>query len=103
MKAVRYLTSLVGFAVGAGMVFAAPQPDAQPGDIFKEYKELTSQPNATGMLRVGGQLDYGGHNRPAGNFDLTDAVRAEVIIEKVLCHGDSRTPTCSPHSIHQRK
>jgi hypothetical protein len=48
---------------------------------------VATQVSADGALRVGGRLDYGGSaiNRPH-DFDLTHATRAEVAIEKLLCH-----------------
>lgn len=69
---------------GPGPTGAFPGPE--PGDVFREYT------NSLSMLRVGGSLDYGGKTYSKylalnGDFDLADATRAEVIIEKVLCHG----------------
>ena len=81
----RFITSLViVFAVfGQNPVSAQPQPS----DLFREYSWANSNGDAGGSLRVGGKLDYGGGpiNLPH-TVDLEHAIRAEVVIEKLLCH-----------------
>jgi hypothetical protein len=75
----------------------------QPGDIFREYIWVTPEGNNSSYLRVGGKLDYGvkqkiypdikfsGRNIPLGHIiDLNKAIKAEVVIEKVLCHFGTR-------------
>jgi hypothetical protein len=73
----------------AGMALAVAGP--VPGDIFREYKWTNSGGDAGGALRVGGQYDYGGHDITVPHsIDLTDAVKAEVNVEKILCHDNTR-------------
>jgi hypothetical protein len=68
---------------------AAAQP--QPGDVFREYAWANPQGNAGGSLRVGGKLDYGGGAIPFPHaLDLEHATRAEVVVEKLLCHDGTR-------------
>ncbi|MEM1136630.1 MAG: hypothetical protein AAGI07_12405 [Bacteroidota bacterium] len=75
-----------------------------PGDIFREYSWSTpeEEPFAK-FLRVGGKLDYNNYPEKlpenslkegfiafSGIIDLTNAVKAELTIEKMLCHEDTR-------------
>ncbi len=66
-------------------ILAAPKP----GDIFSQYTlDLNNHPlSPNGFLRVGVNKQYHGTNidMPA-NFDLDDAVRAEVVVEKNESH-----------------
>jgi hypothetical protein len=63
----------------------------QPGDLFREYTWMHASGDAGGSLRVGGRLDYGGGPIPwPQTFDLEHAVRAEIVIEKLLCHEGTR-------------
>jgi hypothetical protein len=69
-----------------------PQPlRPRPGDLFREYTWMHATGDAGGSLRVGGRLDYGGGpiHWPQ-TFDLEHAVRAEIVIEKLLCHEGTR-------------
>ena len=71
----------------ASAVLAQPKP----GDVFREYLWTKTDGDAGGALRVGGRLGYGGG--PVAltqDLDLTDATRAEVVIEKLLCHDGTR-------------
>jgi len=65
-------------------VEASSQPI--PGDVFREYKWYKIDGNAGGSLRVGGRLGYEGSITLEHEFDLEDAIKAEVVIEKILCH-----------------
>lgn len=79
-----------------------PQP--KPGDIFREYVWTTpDKPGNQKFLRVGGKLDYrmapgnikdirltGGNIPLDADIDLRNAVRAEIMVEKVLCHTGTR-------------
>jgi hypothetical protein len=69
-----------------------PEPlRPRPGDLFREYTWMHATGDAGGSLRVGGRLDYGGGPIPwPWTFDLEHAVRAEVVIEKLLCHEGTR-------------
>ncbi len=71
-----------------------------PGDIFKEYAWFNESGDCNGALRVGGQLDYqlienvdsyqgNGLINPPFIVNLKQAVRAELVIEKMLCHGET--------------
>ena len=85
------LTTVLGFA---GLCFARPVP----GDVFREYKWWNEGGDAGGSLRVGGK--HGQEHPDRGwahdyinapvvlehEFDLKHAIRAEVVIEKILCH-----------------
>lgn len=59
--------------------------EPEPGDIFREY--IRHWADEGDRLRVGGKLDYGGTEiQLPGEIDLTNAVKAEVEIQKLLCH-----------------
>jgi arylsulfatase A-like enzyme len=63
----------------------------KPGDVFREYTWTHQTGDAGGSLRVGGRFDYGGGPIPLPHhFDLDHAVKAEIIIEKLLCHEGTR-------------
>ncbi len=63
----------------------------RPGDLFREYRWTNEGGDAGGSLRVGGRLDYGGGSVELEHrFDLDDATRVEVVIEKLLCHDGTR-------------
>jgi hypothetical protein len=80
--------------LAAALVLAIPlaglaQP--RPGDVFREYLWTKADGDAGGALRVGGRLGYGGGAVALPQeLDLTDAMRAEVVIEKLLCHDGTR-------------
>jgi len=73
-----------------------------PGDVFREYLWWNEKGDAGGSLRVGGRQgdeypdrgwahDY--INAPVvlpQEFDLEHATRAEVVVEKILCHDGTR-------------
>jgi len=78
--------------------FLAAQPE--PGDLFKEYRWYNESGDCNGALRVGGRLDYKlieqvneyqgeGLIRPLFDVDLRHAIAAELLVEKMLCHGDT--------------
>jgi hypothetical protein len=83
-----------------GVAVGLAQP--VPGDVFREYLWWNEKGDAGGSLRVGGQygekypdrgwaLDY--INAPVvleHDFDLEHAIRAEVVIEKILCHDSTK-------------
>ena len=63
----------------------------RPGDVFREYRWTHTTGDAGGALRVGGRVGYGGGPVPLPHrFDLEDAVRAEIVLEKLLCHDGTR-------------
>ncbi len=79
-------------------VFASPVP----GDVFREYTWYSVTGDAGQALRVGGKRGqyhpdrgsaHGYVNAPIelpDEFDLQLAVKAEVVIEKILCHDGTR-------------
>jgi len=57
-----------------------------PGDVFREYMWHKEDGDAGGSLRVGGRVGYEGSISLEHDFDLEHATKAEVVIEKILCH-----------------
>lgn len=63
----------------------------QPDDVFREYLWTNADGDAGGALRVGGRAGYGGGPIALPHqFDLEHAIRAEVVLEKLLCHDGTR-------------
>ena len=91
------LFCLMGFCI-----FSNSQP--QPGDVYREYIWLpTMVKESAKFLRVGGKLDYksteehlpsrfhkDGHIPLPNNVDLEHALRAEVTMELVASHEDTK-------------
>ena len=87
---------LVSLGLGQG-VLSSPVP----GDVFREYTWFNEQGDAGQALRVGGKQgqyhpdrgsEHGYVNAPIElphEFDLKFATRAEVVIERILCHDGS--------------
>ncbi len=83
-------------------VAAAGWSQPVPGDVFREHMWWNEKGDAGGSLRVGGR--YGDEYPDRGwahdyinaavvlehDFDLEHALRAEVVIEKILCHDSTR-------------
>lgn len=94
-------TCLLGLVLLLGQLVQA-QP--RPGDVFREYVWLPDMVSERGrFLRVGGRLDYqsapqhfpperhrDGHIPFGHDLDLTHAVRAEVVLERVQSHEDTK-------------
>lgn len=85
---------LFWFPLFIGLLHGQPLP----GDVFKEYNWFNESGDCVGALRIGGPLDYklfgkvdnyqgNGQINPPFNVDLKRAVRAELLVEKMLCHG----------------
>lgn len=88
------------FLLIAVQAVAAGRP--APGDVFREYMWWNAGGDAGGSLRVGGK--HGQEHPDRGwahdyinaavvlehDVDLEHAVRAEVVIEKILCHDSTR-------------
>jgi hypothetical protein len=75
---------------------ARAQP--QPGDVFHEYY-WTLGGKQGGFLRVGGREGYGGGPVTLPQqFDLEHATRAEIVIEKQLCHDGTHGMAISVNS-----
>ncbi|MBN2130537.1 MAG: hypothetical protein JW741_13635, partial [Sedimentisphaerales bacterium] len=91
---------VVFFFLIAVPAVAAGRP--APGDVFREHMWWNEGGDAGGSLRVGGK--HGQEHPDRGwahdyinaavvlehDFDLEHAVRAEVVIEKILCHDSTR-------------
>jgi len=90
MKRARQIRTALPAAVLASVLSAFAQP--QPGDVFREHMYVPPYAEyGDKWLRVGGQYDYGGGNLDfPGDVGLENAVKAEVYIEKVLCHDQTR-------------
>ena len=59
--------------------------------MFREYLWTKTDGDAGGALCLGGRFGYGGGPVTLPQeLDLTDATRAEVVIEKLLCHDGTR-------------
>jgi hypothetical protein len=83
------LAVLFGCVILTAPLVARAQP--RPGDVFREYLWTNEKGNAGGALRVGGKVGYGGGPIALPQqFDLHDATKAEVVIEKLLCHDGTR-------------
>jgi hypothetical protein len=73
-----------------------------PGDVFREYTWWNEQGDAGGSLRVGGKESEELPDRGwahdyidapivlSHRFDLECAIKAEVIVEKILCHDGTK-------------
>jgi hypothetical protein len=94
--------------MASGLILSA-QP--VPGDLFKEYAWFNASGDCNGALRVGGRLDYqiienvddyqgNGLINPPFNVELEHAIRAELVIEKMLCHGDTEGLRVSINGYH---
>ncbi|MBM4089749.1 MAG: hypothetical protein FJ276_10020, partial [Planctomycetes bacterium] len=71
----------------------------QPGDVFREYLWTNAGGDAGGALRVGGRVGYGGGPVALPHaFDLEHALRAEIVLEKLLCHDGTRGLAISVNS-----
>ena len=77
------------------------QAQPRPGDVFREYVWHNASGDCNGALRVGGKLDYRlteaaddyrgrGMISPPFELDLVHATRAELVVEKMLCHGGTK-------------
>ena len=84
-------------------VAASGLTQPQPGDVFREYRWTHVTGDAGGSLRVGGRLGTTNWGTQIINgcwqtpdielvheFELEGAVKAEINIEKILCHEDTR-------------
>ncbi|MBM4025274.1 MAG: hypothetical protein FJ280_07690 [Planctomycetes bacterium] len=83
-------------------VAAVGRSQPVPGDVFREYLWWNEKGDAGGSLRVGGR--HGDTHPDRGwahdyinaavvldqDFDLEHALRAEVVLEKILCHDSTR-------------
>lgn len=75
---------VISVAVMMPAINAFSQP--VPGEVFREYMWYKEDGDAGGALRVGGRVGYNGSIDLEHDFDLEHANKAEMIIEKILCH-----------------
>lgn len=102
----RMVAELAGPEASASAVrvnpTAASRPPArgpQPGEVFREYLWTNVGGDANGALRVGGRVGYGGGPIALPHaFDLEHALRAEIVLEKLLCHDGTRGLAISVNS-----
>ena len=89
---IPFLVSALPTAVAAEQSRGAPPfPQPEPGDVFREFRWTNVQGDAGGALRVGGRVGYDGSGIALPQeFDLSHATRAEVVVEKLLCHDGTR-------------
>ena len=91
MKKILLILQFLAFSL---ILFAQPAP----GDLYKEYAWYNESGDCNGALRVGGRLDYqlievvdnyqgDGVITPPFDIDLKQAIKAELVVEKMLCHG----------------
>jgi len=78
----RTLLILVIATVPGNNAFSQPTS----GDVFREYVWHKEGGDAGGSLRVGGRVGYEGSISLEHDFDLEHAAKAEVVVEKILCH-----------------
>ena len=77
---------------GLALWFACTEAWCQPepGDVFREYTWFNEKGDAGRALRVGGRLGFKGDVDLPHPLDLEHAVRAEAVVEKILCHDGTR-------------
>ncbi len=92
----------VSFALVLAIFCGGSSAQPQPGDVFREYRWYNESGDAGGALRVGGKhgashpdrgWDHDYINAPVlleYDFDLEHATKAEVVVEKILCHDGTR-------------
>lgn len=92
------LTAGASSGVDSGVLRSGPVP----GDVFREYLWFHEEGDAGSALRVGGKQGQYHPDRGSAHdyinapvtldheFDLESATRAEVVIEKILCHDGTR-------------
>jgi len=115
MKA-KYVVFILCLTSGFGLALAQPSP----GDLFKEYSWFNEWGDCNGALRVGGEMDYQIHGMvihyhkkglivPPFEVDLDRALKAELVVEKMLCHSgtkglrvsiNGKEPISVPEAVH---
>ncbi len=92
-KSGQRLSRLIAIGLGIGLFCSVAAAFCQPfpGDLFREYTWTNRDGDAGGSLRVGGRVGYGGGPIEwPFEVDLEHAIRAEVVLEKLLCHDGTR-------------
>ncbi|MHC4228585.1 MAG: hypothetical protein ACYSW0_14260 [Planctomycetota bacterium] len=78
----RIIPALAIAIMPGNNIFSQPAP----GDVFREYMWHKEGGDAGGSLRVGGRIGYEGSIALEHDFDMEHATKAEVVVEKILCH-----------------
>jgi len=86
----RTLKFLLVFSIAVLMPHAESFAQLVPGDVFREYTWYNKDGDAGEALRVGGRIGYQGHITLDHDFDLEHAVKAEMVVEKILCHDGTK-------------
>ena len=101
-------------------IFTPVLAQPSPGDLFKEYSWFNEWGDCEGALRVGGKWDYQtqglvihykdkGLIVPPFQVELDRAIKAELVVEKMLCHSgtkglrvsiNGRDPVPVPEAFH---
>ena len=93
----RHTLFLIFFSIAE---IASTQP--VPGDLYREYAWYNEAGDCNGALRVGGAMGYrtrtdlvefyhgNGMLKPPLELRLDHAIRAELVVEKMLCHGGTK-------------
>jgi hypothetical protein len=113
-------THLFAMVAALFLVSGSAWTQPVPGDLYREYAWFNASGDCNGALRVGGNLDYRltglvdhyqgeGMICPPFEIDLNQAIRAELMVEKMLCHGDTEglrvsingnQAICLPEPVH---
>lgn len=102
MKRIEFWRFALGLVSMLGVLSLSAQPQA--GDVFREYVWIPDMVNDAGkFLRVGGNLDYAhsethldqdlhenGYLPISDSLDLEHATKAEVVLELVQSHVDTK-------------
>ena len=83
---IKRVTCSFVFSVAVMMLQIEAFAQPVPGDVFREYMWYKKDGDAGGALRVGGKIGYKGIITVDHDFNLEHATKAEVVIEKILCH-----------------
>ncbi|MBD3265542.1 hypothetical protein GF373_02635 [bacterium] len=98
----RFFTLFIPLFISLCLSMPASLAEPVPGEVFREYTWFNEEGDAGQSLRVGGKHGnvhpdrgsaHGYINAPVKlehDFDLRFAVKAEVNIEKILCHDDTK-------------
>jgi len=81
---------LLVFSIAVLMLHGEVLSEPVPGDVFREYMWYNKDGDAGEALRVGGKLGYKGRVTLEHDLDLEHAIKAAVVIEKILCHDGTK-------------
>ena len=87
---IRAMKCLLILSVAVAMPQTKAFSQPVPGDVFREYMWYNKDGDAGEALRVGGKVGYDSHIALDHEFDLEHAIKAECVIEKILCHDGTK-------------